>query len=188
MSEKKQDLRVLRTKDAIRTAFKELVCELPYEKVTVKAIADKARINRNTFYLHYETTDDVLREIQEEHSTKYIEKIKDLNYMEDLPELVRSFFEYNEAQDEFFKRVTCDSRFDYIRQGMQKKVSEHTHKKSIGMHNKSVYIQNIVRAYSTTVLELYRQWVADGRKIPMNKMISLATVLLEKGMEGFKML
>ena len=68
MTEQKQDLRVVRTKEAIRSAFKALVCELPYEKVTVKAIADRANINRNTFYLHYETTDDVLREIQAEHS------------------------------------------------------------------------------------------------------------------------
>ena len=52
MTEKKEDLRIARTKEAIKKAFKELVCELPYEKVTVKAIADRAGINRNTFYLH----------------------------------------------------------------------------------------------------------------------------------------
>ena len=186
MSEQKQDLRVVRTKEAIREAFKSLVCELPYEKVTVKAIADRAGINRNTFYLHYETTDDVLREIQGEHSSEYIEKVKNLTYTEDLPELVRSFFEYNEAQDDFFKRVTCDSRFDYIRDGMQKKVSAHTHKQTTNLHDKNVYIQNIVRAYSTVVLTLYRQWVADGRKIPKEEMIEIATVLLENGMNGFR--
>ena len=32
------------------------------------------------------------------------------------------FFEYMEAQDDFFKRVTCDSRFDYIRERMQNRV------------------------------------------------------------------
>ena len=178
-SPQKQDLRVVRTKEAIRLAFKALVCELPYEKVTAKAIADRANINRNTFYLHYESTDDVLREIQAEHSAEYIERVKNLTYTENLGQLVREFFEYNEAQDDFFKRVTCDSRFDYIREGMQKKVSAHT-------HEKSAYIQNVVRAYTTTVLTLYRQWVADGRKIPMDEMIHLATTLLESGMSGFR--
>jgi len=52
MTEKKEDLRIARTKESIKKAFKELVCELPYEKVTVKAIADRAGINRKTFYLH----------------------------------------------------------------------------------------------------------------------------------------
>ena len=174
------------TKEAIREAFKSLVCELSYEKVTVKAIADRARINRNTFYLHYETTDDVLREIQAEHSAEYIGRVKNLTYTENLGELVRNFFEYNEAQDDFFKRVTCDSRFDYIREGMQKKVSAHTHEKSASLREKDASIQNIVRAYTTTVLTLYRQWVADGRKIPMGEMIALATTLLESGMGGFR--
>ena len=69
---------------------------------------------------------------------------------------------------------------------MQKKVSAHTHQQSKNFHDKSTYIQNIVRAYSTTFLPLYRQWVADGRKIPMEEMIDLATTLLEKGMKGFR--
>lgn len=185
-TEKKEDLRVLRTKSAIRAAFKELVCELPYEKCTVKAISERAGINRNTFYLHYDSVDDVLREIQAEHSAQYIEKIKNLSYTENLSELVRSFFEYIEAQDEFFKRVTCDSRFDYIREGMQKKVSAHTHGQTAALHEKSEAVQNIVRAYATTVLILYRQWVFDGCKIPLEEMISIATALLENGMSGFK--
>ena len=154
--------------------------------MTVKAIADRANINRNTFYLHYESTDDVLREIQAEHSEEYIERVKNLTYTENLGQLVREFFEYNEAQDDFFKRVTCDSRFDYIREGMQKKVSAHTHEKSKALQEKNAYVQNVVRAYTTTVLALYRQWVADGRKIPMDEMITLATTLLEKGMSGFQ--
>ena len=29
-----------------------------------------------------------------------------------------------EAQDDFFKRVTCDSRFDYIRERMQNRVTK----------------------------------------------------------------
>lgn len=32
MSEQKSDRRVERTKDAIRAVFKDMVCELPYEK------------------------------------------------------------------------------------------------------------------------------------------------------------
>ena len=101
MSEKKEDLRIQRTKEAIHTVFKEMVCEMPYEKITVKAIADRAKINRNTFYLHYETTDDVLREIQVDYSSRYIELIKNYDYTKHTAELVRSFFEYMESQDEF---------------------------------------------------------------------------------------
>ena len=125
MTEKKEDLRVQRTKDAIRDAFKKLVSSIPYEKITVKQIADRAKINRNTFYLHYETIDDVLFEIQSDYSSRYIKTIKDFNYIKHQEKIVRAFFEFMEAQDDFFKIVTCDSRFDYIRGRMQKKVTAH---------------------------------------------------------------
>lgn len=185
MSEKKEDLRIQRTKEAIRNVFKEMVCELPYEKITVKAIANRAKINRNTFYLHYETTDDVLREIQMSYSSQYIEIIKNYDYTKNTPELVRSFFEYMESQDEFFRKITCDSRFDYIREKMQNRVATATQSYSEKLKIHSEAVQNIVRTYNNTVLYLYRQWVADGRKIPMEEMIELATTLIEKGVKGF---
>ena len=49
MAEEKLDPRIVRTKEAIQTVFKQMVCEMPYEKITVKAITQAARINRNTF-------------------------------------------------------------------------------------------------------------------------------------------
>lgn len=70
-STSRNDRRINLTKEAIRAVFKKMVCELPYEKITVKGIAERAGINRNTFYLHYDSPDDVLREIQTEHSDRY---------------------------------------------------------------------------------------------------------------------
>ena len=179
----KEDLRIRRTKESIYTAFKQMVCEMPYEKITVKALADRAMINRNTFYLHYESTDDVLREIQEGYMERYIELVKDYNYLDNQKEIVLSFFEFMESQDEFFKKITCDSRLDYVREPMQRKVLAHTHSKTTRLHTKQVCIQNIVRAFNNTALALYRQWVQDGRKIPLQQMIDLAAALMEGGVK-----
>ena len=47
-----EDLRIVKTIEGIKTAFEELICEKDYEKITVKELCDKARINKKTFY-HY---------------------------------------------------------------------------------------------------------------------------------------
>ncbi len=47
------DLRVKKTKRAIKTAFFELLSEQSFEHISVKDITDRAMISRNTFYLHY---------------------------------------------------------------------------------------------------------------------------------------
>ena len=185
MNEKKEDLRIARTKESIKKAFKELVCELPYEKVTVKAIADRARINRNTFYLHYNCVDDVLAEIQAKHSSEYSAIVSGFDQLKDTDKLVRSFFEYMEAQDDFFKRVTCDSRFDYIRERMQNRVTKQA-AESRPLKGIEQSVRNILLTFNNCVVLLYRQWVADSRKIPMEEMIELATTLLENGMKGFR--
>ena len=145
----KEDLRIRRTKESIYTAFKQMVCEMPYEKITVKALADRAMINRNTFYLHYESTDDVLREIQAGYMERYIELVKDYNYLDNQREIVRSFFEFMESQDEFFKKITCDSRLDYVREPMQRKVLAHTHSKTTRLHTKQVCIRISCRCSTT---------------------------------------
>ena len=70
-------------KQLIKDTFISLLEDRPLAQITVKDIVASAGINRNTFYLHYETTDDVLKEIQSRHISEYIEKVKDLTYTED---------------------------------------------------------------------------------------------------------
>jgi AcrR family transcriptional regulator len=158
---------------------------MPYEKITVKAITEGARINRNTFYLHYNCVDDVLAEIQEKHSGEYSAIVSGFDHLKDTGKLVRSFFEYMEAQDDFFKRVTCDSRFDYIRERMQNRVTKQA-AESRPLKGLDQSVRNILLTFNNCIVLLYRQWVADGRKIPMEEMIELTTTLLENGMKGFR--
>ena len=67
MSEgKKTDLRVKKTRRAIRSAFLELAKEKPIEKITVKELAERAEINKATFYSHYETIYALIDELEQE--------------------------------------------------------------------------------------------------------------------------
>ena len=58
------DIRVKKTKRAIQKAFIALLREKPVEKITVKEIAERAEINKTTFYSHYETLDALTAEIE----------------------------------------------------------------------------------------------------------------------------
>lgn len=71
---KKTDLRILRTRQSIRKAFYELIQEKGYEAITIQDLADRAMINRNTFYLHYENKPDLLNRCMDE----LLSEIKDV--------------------------------------------------------------------------------------------------------------
>lgn len=51
--EKKTDRRSIKSQQAIRTAFLELLYEQGFDAITVKEITERADISRKTFYLHY---------------------------------------------------------------------------------------------------------------------------------------
>lgn len=62
-----EDLRVIKTIESIKSSFEDLICEKDYEKITVKELCDKARINKKTFYHYYPSLDDLLAELQFEY-------------------------------------------------------------------------------------------------------------------------
>lgn len=100
MVDRRSDLRVVRTRNALRGAFEELIAETTLDKITVKALTDRAGINRKTFYLHYETIeafyDEIMNGIMDEFFA-YYEKTPDDPW--DMDGHARRFFRYLAAHD-----------------------------------------------------------------------------------------
>lgn len=60
------DPRVLRTRQLLKNALVELLEEMEIEKISVNRIAERAGINRVTFYLHYRDLPDMLEKMADE--------------------------------------------------------------------------------------------------------------------------
>ncbi|WP_042197114.1 TetR/AcrR family transcriptional regulator [Paenibacillus camerounensis] len=60
------DPRVLRTRQLLKNALIELLEEMDIEKISVNRIAERAGINRVTFYLHYRDLPDMLERMADE--------------------------------------------------------------------------------------------------------------------------
>lgn len=57
------DRRQRKTREAIFSAFSELIRRQKYENITVQDIIDRADVGRSTFYAHFETKDTLLKAI-----------------------------------------------------------------------------------------------------------------------------
>ncbi len=79
MDEIKVDRRIKKTKKAIRNAFALLLSEKNINDITVKDIADKADINRKTFYNYYSGVYQVVDEIENEILLTFEEAVKNID-------------------------------------------------------------------------------------------------------------
>lgn len=60
------DRRIGKTKNAIRKAYFELLKDKSHKKISITEVANRANIDRKTFYLHYESTDEILGDLCEQ--------------------------------------------------------------------------------------------------------------------------
>lgn len=59
-SKPRLDRRIIRSRNAILSAFERLLMEKPLADITVSAIAREANVDRKTFYVHFGTVDCLL--------------------------------------------------------------------------------------------------------------------------------
>lgn len=57
---KKEDRRIVRTRRRLSEALLALIMEKAYEAITIQEIAERADLNRATFYLHYSNKEELL--------------------------------------------------------------------------------------------------------------------------------
>ena len=181
----KEDLRIQRTKEAIRTTFEDMICEMDYEQISIKELAQRARINRKTFYLHYNTLDDLLRELQNELAQNFIKRTQGLERPRDMDKITREFFLCSEELGKIGERITCSGNYKYISRKITNDIMIQTWKTDPQSSSENPYIQNIIMTYvAQSTLEIYKQWVADGKKIPLENIIKIAAQLICNGVNG----
>lgn len=181
-----EDLRVVKTIEGIKTAFEELICEKDYEKITVKELCDRARINKKTFYHYYETLDALLSEMQVELSAGFIERVKGYDLPDDLDKVNREFFLFSAEQSLAYEKITCGGTYRTIRDEMTDQVNDEGWGKSKKYQKLSFYEKRMLMEFvNNSVLTSYRLWVEDGKKMPLEDVIEMTNRIVLGGVNGF---
>ena len=69
------DRRFRKNKETMRRAFLDLAIEKGYQNIRIKDIANRADINRMTFYAHYETIEDIFDEFIDDMKAGIVDAI-----------------------------------------------------------------------------------------------------------------
>lgn len=72
----KTDVRILKTKGKFRRALLDLLAVKGIGQISVCEICQKADVNRNTFYAHYTSAEDLMKEVEESFTKELIASIR----------------------------------------------------------------------------------------------------------------
>ncbi|WP_127586427.1 TetR/AcrR family transcriptional regulator [Paenibacillus koleovorans] len=109
----KTDRRILRTKQAITTAFLELFAKKDFEQITINEIADRANVNRGTVYLHFSDKYELLDKCMESHIQELISLCQSQDTGPIQPGVIRDpkpFFDYVQEHYAFLSALFSNQR------------------------------------------------------------------------------
>jgi len=185
LKEDKTDLRVIRTKASIKAAVKALIMNLDASKITVQGVAQKAMINRKTFYLHYSCIEDLFDQIFQELVIDYASFMDQYPLIHSFKDTNNVFFEFMAKQEPYMERLVCSDSY----QTYSNRFFEVMLKRNRSLYNPykkyNQEEQNIINTFlGISSVNIYRQWVKDGKKIPIQRLIDLTSNLFTEGVNS----
>ena len=86
------------TKQAIETAFLQLLNEKPLNKISVRDIVEKCGINRNSFYYHFQDIPSLIAEIITSYTDQLIEEYPTISTLDECCEMAFRYALQNRSE------------------------------------------------------------------------------------------
>jgi AcrR family transcriptional regulator len=177
----KVDRRILKSQEAIKKAFIELLNEKGFDKMTIQDISDRANVNRRTVYLHYLDKFDLLDKIIEEHINNLKEMFVTLSET-DIITAGQAIFEYFQSNYLFFSTMLVGSGATFFR-SRYVEFSVELLKGEVDTSegkNKGLNEVIILRFVSAAYVELVEWWLKEGMPYPPRVMAEQVGELIER--------
>lgn len=180
------DRRQRKTKCAVQKAFMELMLERDISKITVKDIAERADINRSTFYLHYYDVYDILEEMERDA----VDRVVTLASLMDLEGILRDPYPLLKtiseemAADPLFTRflmeTTGKTNF-YSR--IESELGERLAAMFSALHPDADrdYLHTAATFVTSGVFGVYAKWFSSARRAPLETLCKIISELITAG-------
>ena len=117
----------------------------------------------------------------------FIERTRDLKRPRDMDKITREFFRTSEGAGRLHERLLCSGSYHYISRRITNEIMSETWGADGREKHIDPYVQNIIMTFvSQSTIEIYKQWVADGKKLTPEEIIALTTKLVCNGVNGLE--
>lgn len=192
----RNDRRVLKTKQFIRTALVVLIEKKGFEAITVTDLTEEANINRSTFYLHYEDKFDLLRKLEEEILIEIAHIVSDVSqddllneFFTDKPlKFLVDFFEYIAENARLFNAILGRSGDPQFYHSLKAFITDSIYSKNTQLntllsqsHISTDYFSSYIASAHIGVTQ---HWLENGLDQSPEELALLLTKMFKLGPQG----
>ena len=178
------DKRVIKTKREIRSALLKILEDKPLSEITVKEIADRACINRKTFYSHYASPDEILSELEDEIVGSIAYFLEDVMIDEyNLgPQYFLQFINTVYASNpQFFENLVSMRNYTFIADKIKKVLKDEILRSMEVPEDKTASASAVLEYFIGGAAAVYVDWIREGKKLPFDDVSRLITGLMLEG-------
>ena len=183
------DRRIGRTRSAIRTAYLDILKDGTHGRVTVAGIARRANIDRKTFYLHYESPDDILDEIYDEVIADAVAQLKKRAddsrsrvSIDGLFELITAMIAKNIDIFEILAGMDHDRRlFEKLKKTLISQI-ENEYKLELGLTETQFRIY--AEFFLSGIIAAYNMWITAKLPLRTEELAAMVTKASLYGLDG----
>lgn len=185
----KIDKRVEKTRNSIITTFKEMIIEKDFKEITIKELAERANINRKTFYLHYESMEEILFDLSIDLSDQIFESLNERGFFNpdcfDINILVESIDNIINSNYELTRKIISSDSYRFFSRNIKDLVKDSFIRKVRARIHVDGYIMNLVGDYiASGFAKLLKDWFENPNGLSSNDISKLASALIYNGIVG----
>ena len=183
------DRRIIKTKDAIRKAYLNLIMEKGPSHISVSEVARRANIDRKTFYLHYDSIEDVLEEHIKDRFHKIVMAMEENDYFRNpfnagtLIGIVDKF--YKEEEDLLLAMAGSDSYNELWRHAHDILSDKIVKLYSPMVNIDAEEIRIIFDMVGAGVIDAYRRWARGEYSVNLHRLVEIMNETAENGLRPY---
>lgn len=185
----KKDLRIVRTKKAIKEAFLKLIQEKDFSTITIQNITDEAVINRGTFYLHYLDKYDLLEKVTQEAFDELNEYISPSSYIqnakineESLKVVLQHIFESVGNHIEFYRAILGENGIVSIQRQLHGRIKSKFQSEFTMLGNQEHVTCEFLAQFTTSALiGMITWWVESEQRYSTKYMAEQLSLIILNG-------
>lgn len=184
------DLRVVKTKKAIRRAFFELLRTKDVNSITIKEISTLAEIDRKTFYSHYAGVYELVDELENEAVLLVADLVYDID--------AYNFFTDPDQMLCVLETITENKAFSYLRYLFIKGNADLLNKFTASVKSRmmaefkarlemdDIALSFVVDYTLAGIITCYQSWLRDGASVPIRKLCEQLSRIIVLGLSGIE--